>query len=293
MLASAIASWATLANSLILISPSPRASRRALRIIRRYLLTETPGIATGYWKAMKRPARERSSGAASVMSSPLKTIEPSVTSNEGWPMIALARVDLPDPLGPIRAWTLPFSTSRSRPRRISLPSTVTCRLRISSSAMRLRFWCLGGSGGVSDGRLRGAGTAGELDQLGQRRPGQRLGDAALDAGPEQLRRAGTVAVALVRAEHLALGSLVEALHRRDLAFQRLDHLVERDLRRGPGQPVAAVGAAGRADQAGVAQLGDQVLQVGERQALGLGDGAERDRGGARPAGSRRGRRGSS
>ena len=103
-------------------------------IIRRYLLTETPGIATGYWKAMKRPACERSSGSASVMSSPLKVIVPSVTSSAGWPMIALARVDLPEPFGPIRAWTLPFSTSRSRPRRICLSSTLTCRLRISSSA---------------------------------------------------------------------------------------------------------------------------------------------------------------
>ena len=103
-------------------------------IIRRYLLTETPGIATGYWKAMKRPARERSSGSASVMSSPLKVIVPSVTSSAGWPMIALARVDLPEPFGPISAWTLPFSTSRSRPRRISLSSALTCRLRISSSA---------------------------------------------------------------------------------------------------------------------------------------------------------------
>ena len=55
MFASAIASWAVLAKSLILISASPRASRWALMIIRRYLLTETPGIATGYWKAMKRP----------------------------------------------------------------------------------------------------------------------------------------------------------------------------------------------------------------------------------------------
>ncbi len=80
MFASAIASWAVLAKSLILIWSSPRASRWALMIIRRYLETETPGIATGYWKAMKRPACERSSGAASVMSSPLKVIVPSVTS---------------------------------------------------------------------------------------------------------------------------------------------------------------------------------------------------------------------
>ena len=56
MFASSIASSACLRKSLILISLSPRASRWALTIIRRYLLTVTPGIATGYWKAMKRPA---------------------------------------------------------------------------------------------------------------------------------------------------------------------------------------------------------------------------------------------
>src|ERR671931_467667 len=53
---------------------------------------------------MKRPMRARSSGAASVMSSPLKRIWPSVTSRLGWPMMALASVDLPEPLGPMRAW---------------------------------------------------------------------------------------------------------------------------------------------------------------------------------------------
>src|SRR5918996_5393007 len=223
MFASSIASLATLANSLILISPSPRASRRALRIIRRYLLTETPGIAMGYWKAMKRPARERSSGSASVTSSPLKAIVPSVTSSEGWPMIALARVDLPDPFGPIRAWTLPFSTSRSSPRRISLSSALTCRLRISSSA---KSHSVSSFEGVGSGRRADRGPlavcagATELDQLGQRRAGQRLGDAALHPRPEQLRRAGVVAVAFVRAEDFALGALVEALHRCDLPFQR-------------------------------------------------------------------------
>ena len=70
---------------------------------------------------------------------------------------------------------------------------------------------------------------------------------------------------------------MEALHRRDRPFQRLDDLEHRDLRRRPRQAVAAVGAAGRGDQAGLAQLRDQVLEVGERQALRLGDRAERDR----------------
>src|SRR5689334_11339533 len=200
MLASSIASWATRAKSLILIGSSPRASRWALITIRRYLLTETPGIETGYWKAMKRPARERSSGSASVRSSPLKVIVPSVTSSAGWPMIALARVDLPEPLGPISAWTLPFSTSRSRPRRISLSSALTCRLRISSSAkshsvsgfVKVKS-CLDGA--ADRGSRLGAGAvAAELDQLRQCRAGEGFGHPALHAHPEQLGRTGVIAV---------------------------------------------------------------------------------------------------
>jgi hypothetical protein len=38
-----------------------------------------------------------------------------------------------------------------------------------------------------------------------------------------------------------------------------------------------VGAAGRYDQLGLAQLCDQVLHVGERQPLGLGNSAQRHR----------------
>src|SRR4051812_32437586 len=208
MLASSIASWAVRAKSLILIWSSPRTSRWALMIIRRYLLTETPGIATGYWKAMKRPACERSSGAASVMSSPLKAIVPSVTSSAGWPMIALARVDLPEPFGPIRACTLPFSTSRSRPLRISLSSAFTCRLRISSSAnfapflgLQLKLFASRPAlllRGAADNRGPGGLALGrELDQLRQRRAGQCLADAALDSHPQQLRRTRLVAVILM------------------------------------------------------------------------------------------------
>ena len=88
--------------------------------VRRYFVTVTPGTATGYWKAMKRPMRARSSVSASVMSSPLKMTWPSVTSRFGWPMTTFASVDLPEPFGPIRAWISPLPTARSRPLRISL-----------------------------------------------------------------------------------------------------------------------------------------------------------------------------
>src|SRR5665811_2077562 len=58
----------------------------------------------------------------------------------------------------------------------------------------------------------------------------------------------------------------------------LDQVVEGDRLRRLGEPVAAVGAAGRADQSGVAQPGDQVLEVGERQLLRLCDDAQGDGG---------------
>ncbi len=95
-------------------------------------MTDTPAMAIGYWKARKMPALPRTSAPQEVMSSPLKRMAPEVTSYSGLPSRTLASVDLPDPLGPIRAWTSPAGTTRSRPRRISAPSALTCRSSISS-----------------------------------------------------------------------------------------------------------------------------------------------------------------
>ena len=47
---------------------------------RRKLITLTPGISSGYWKARKRPALPRTSVGQSVMSDPLKRTRPAVTS---------------------------------------------------------------------------------------------------------------------------------------------------------------------------------------------------------------------
>src|SRR4029079_4445568 len=115
-------------------------------------------------------------------------------------MITLASVDLPEPFGPIRAWTLPFSTSRSSPLRISFSSTFACRFLISSSANAHSVSVWEVSGGLDDVGLAAPAGLRELDKLRERRPGQRLGDAALDAGPEELGRTGPIAVVLVRAE---------------------------------------------------------------------------------------------
>src|SRR5262245_38221451 len=279
MLISSIAASVSLRKSLSLISLSPRASRWALTAIRRYLATVTPGIATGYWNAMNRPARARSSGSASVTSAPRRRISPSVTSSEGWPMIAFARVDLPDPFGPISAWTSPFETSRSSPFRIRLSSALTCRFLISRSAMCLRCRS-GGAGRLRDltrHRFADRVVLGELDQVGQGGPGQRLGDPAMDAGPEKLGSARAVSVRFVRAEHPTLALLMESLHGRDRSLEGLHDLEHLDLRGRPCEPIAAMGAANGGHHTGFAQLRDQVLEVGQGEDLRLGDGAERDR----------------
>src|ERR1700761_5660867 len=168
---------------------------------------------------MNSPIRDRSSVSASVMSSPPHRIWPSVTSRLGWPMITLASVDLPDPLGPIRAWISPWPTRRSSPRRISLSPARAWRFRISSSgivSVSLRGGTSGGGRGARDGRGRqrlDPAVLGELDELGERRVLQRADDPALDAGPQQLGGAASPGIRHVRAEH-ALGVVVhEALHR--------------------------------------------------------------------------------
>src|SRR4029079_19593658 len=280
---SSIAASTVLRNSLRETSGSPRASRCAFMTMRRYFVTVTPGIATGYWKAMNRPARARSSGSASVMSSPRKRIWPSVTSRLGWPMITLASVDLPDPFGPMRAWISPLLTVRSRPLRIFLSPAWTCRLRISRSAMcsgpevggRSKCVWWSGADGLVDRRSDLALVEG--DELRERGLGQRLDDAALDPRPQQLRGAAVTVVDQVRAQHAPLLRVVhEARHRRDGPLEGEDSLVHVDRRGVARQAVAAVRAAGALDEGGLLEERDDALQVGERQSLGLGDRLQRD-----------------
>ena len=86
---------------------------------RKKLMTVTPGMAWGYWKARKMPALPRTSVLQSVMSLPRNRMAPPVTSYSGLPRRVWARVDLPEPFGPISAWTSPSPTVRSTPERIS------------------------------------------------------------------------------------------------------------------------------------------------------------------------------
>src|SRR5438094_5613064 len=97
---------------------------------------------------MKRPSRARTSGVSSRRFLPSKSTSPPVTSYDGWPARTFASVDLPEPFGPMMAWTSPLLTVRLMPFRISLPSTDAYRFRISNIQLKLQkgmvfgFWSL-------------------------------------------------------------------------------------------------------------------------------------------------------
>ena len=171
----------------------------------------------------------------------------------------MASVDLPEPLGPISAWISPCAMLRSTPRRISRSSMRTCRLRISRSAI---------CGAPPSSR---AGTSSErVVSCSVRTIEKRTRVHSSLVGQ-------TVAgLGLARADDRAVGSCGDALDRGDRALERLDDLGHRDLVGGAGEQVAAARAAPALDQPRLAQAGDEVLEVGQRQPVRLGDLGERD-----------------
>src|SRR5207248_6464556 len=70
--------------------------------------------------------------------SPLFPYTTLFRSYPGWPISVCDSVDLPDPFGPITAWTSPLSIASETPFRICRPSTLARRSLISKSANSLR-----------------------------------------------------------------------------------------------------------------------------------------------------------
>src|SRR5438445_892862 len=173
-------------------------------------------------------------------------------------MIASESVLFPEPFGPMIAWASPLRTARSMPLRIRFPSTLTWRSRIARSATR-------------DSAERG---------LARRRPRElrevhaveRRGDARLQAKPDRSSAAALLADAVQ--DGIALGG---ADLRLDRTLERTDDVAGRDLRRIPGEQVAAPGAALPVHQARSPQRRDELLEIRERQILALGDGVQRHR----------------
>src|ERR1700754_1338322 len=99
-------------------------------------------------------------------------------------MIALASVDLPEPLGPISAWNSPARTCRSTPLRICLWPALTWRFLIWSSPMCPCRSVSGSRYGLRDVDAARRGTLVELDELGERGALQRADHAHLHPRPQ-------------------------------------------------------------------------------------------------------------
>src|SRR5919201_2895568 len=99
-------------------------------------------------------------------------------------------------------------------------------------------------------------------QVVQRRGIENLENRGLDSRPDTAREAHRLARAA--AWQIILGG---AIHGCDLAFEHPIHLADGDRLRRTSQAVAAAYAARALDQACAPQLADELLEVGQRQAL--------------------------
>ena len=129
-------------NSAAESGSSPRNLRCSLTASFIKLAIVTPGSPPDTGSPGTAPAAPGPRWALTAGRGPETRPTPSVTVNFSLPASTDASVDLPEPLGPMMACTSPALTSRSMPRRISLPSTEACRFftfNISSTYYYSRF----------------------------------------------------------------------------------------------------------------------------------------------------------
>src|SRR5450759_1962879 len=200
-------------------------------------------------------------------------------------MRAYASVVLPDPFGPMIAWTSPLPTTRSIPWRISVSGAAmgaTWRSRISrywSLTVGLGSWVVarvdvprwsdGDGGALADAELD---QVGYRDQVGKGGGVQDAADGVADLHPEVVHGARTQALA-----QCVVGILGRADHRGQRPLQRAERLAQRDLGGIARQRIATVGAARGGDDARLPERDHQLLQVRPWQRLIHGDLRERDR----------------
>src|SRR5213593_1029444 len=152
-------------------------------------------------------------------------------------MIASESVLLPEPFGPMIAWTDPLSTVRSMPLRICLPSTLTCRSRISR---------------LDNGPLPGGG----LRELGESHAVERLRNRRLQLEPH--RACAAVGLAHAVEDRVTLGSTDLRL---DRSLERANHVARGDRLRLARENVAASRAALAVHQARPAERRHQLLEI--------------------------------
>src|SRR6266550_1311638 len=152
-------------------------------------------------------------------------------------MIASESVLLPEPFGPMIAWTDPLSITRSMPFKMVFPSTLTTRSRTSSLDMSA---------------LAGGG----FRKLRQSHAVERAGDGRLQLQPHSAR----AAVRLAHAVHdrIALRGTDLRLNR---ALERAYDVAGRDGLRLPRERVPTACATLAVHETGLAERGDELLEI--------------------------------
>ena len=179
------------------------------------------------------------------------------------------------------AWTSPLPTVRSIPWRISCSGSASGRDAEAADDELLGRWRTGRSRGGHGSLVGGSGWSGvgigSRDAGGTRSARVIESRAPATASRTRTHRRLTVHRDAAVAQRRVLGVVGGADHRRDGALEGAEDLAHRDRLGRAGELVAAVGAAGADDEAGLAQADDELLQVGPRQVLLGGDLGQRGR----------------
>ena len=173
---------------------------------------------------------------------------------------------MPEPFGPMIAWTSPLPTSRSIPWRISVVGLAIGATRRPRMTRRVVGVGVGHDGMGTPWRSSTPIDA-RWHEVGEGHRVEGRGDRVADADPQDVDGAAGRAIAHDRVLRVVGG----ADHRGERALERAEHLAHPDLLGRPAQLVAAVGAAGRGHEAGVAQAHDELLEVGAGELLLGGD----------------------
>ena len=174
------------------------------------------------------------------------------------------------------AWTSPLPISRSIPWRISWSGlggggdaqAADDELVVRGGGGRWR----GGGRSVGHEGIKAPWRSSDRDralghQVGEGHRFEGAGDRVADANPQDVDGAARAAIA----DEGVLRVVGGADHRGDGPFEGTKDLAHPDLSGGPGQLVAAVGAARAGDEARVAEAHHELLEVGPRQVLVRGD----------------------
>ena len=257
----------------------------ALSAVRMKLATLRPGIAVGYWKARNSPRRARLSGR---QREDVAALPGDLAALDDVGRVAHQRVGERRLAGAVGAHDR-VDLALADGQVDALEDLVVGRATGATRRPRMtRCWSVVGWSVTRGSRLRAAWLRGRWCGM-SRRSGTRSARVIESSAPVMASRTRTQSRLTVQRELRSQvvacsGSSGGADHRRDRALEGAQDLAHRDRLGGAGELVAAVGAAGADDEAGLAQAHDELLEVGPREVLLGGDLGQAGRARSRSAG---------